>query len=273
MLKMCLVSVIIPYFNSEGTILRALKSVKAQSFKDYEIILVDDGSRDGSHGIVEAFKGENLELKIINIYQENMGPSAARNNGIRHAKGEYIAFLDADDEWRYEKLDIQLTLMEEEDIDMLGCNYYLIKDNSKSKFCFVKEKLKRITFKELLYKHYFATPCVIVRKSVLLESGFFPEKQHYMEDSYVFTSIARKYRAFMCSDGLVNIYKLPYGEAGLSSKLWEMEKYELLNFRKFRKENNGYEEKLNFMQYLGVNFFSLLKYIKRSITVKIRIVN
>lgn len=267
---MCKVSVIIPYYNSEATLVRALNSVKSQTFKDYEIILIDDGSIDNSHKVADAFITQNLYINIINLYQENMGPSVARNNGIKNAKGEYIAFLDSDDEWRPEKLDIQLTFMKNKDIDMLGCNYYLIKDMKQSEFRFVNEKLKNITFNDLLYKHYFATPCVIVKKGVFEDIGYFPEQQHYMEDSYIFTSIARKYKAFIISDCLVNIYKLPYGETGLSSKLWEMEKYELLNFRKFRKENNRYQEKLYFMQYAGVNFFSLLKYIKRKITVNLR---
>lgn len=269
-ISMYKVSVVIPYYNSEATILRALNSVKAQTLKDYEIILVDDGSRDNSHNVVDAFIAENLYIKITNIYQENMGPSIARNRGIREATGEYIAFLDSDDEWQPHKLEVQLGVMKENNLDMLGCNYYLIKDGIKSEFCFIREKLKQIEFKVLLYKHYFATPCVVVRRDVFEAIGYFPEQQHYMEDAYIFASIAREFRAYMISDCLVNIYKLPYGDTGLSSRLWEMEKYELINLRKFRSENNNYEEKLSLIQFLGANAFSLLKYIKRKLTVKIR---
>lgn len=264
------VSVIIPYYNRETMLLRALKSVKSQTFTDFEIILIDDGSTDKSHKIVDDFINENLHINIKNIYQRNMGPSIARNNGIKRAEGEYIAFLDSDDEWLPEKLSIQIALMEKCDIDLLGCNYYLIKNNRVNEFIFIHDKLKQITFKRLLTKHYYATPCVVVRKEVFEDVGYFPENQHYMEDSYIFTSIARKYKTYMISDFLVNIYKLPYGEDGLSSNLWEMEKYELLNIKRFRKENIKYKEKLTLVLYIGVNVFSIVKYIKRRIAVMAR---
>jgi glycosyltransferase involved in cell wall biosynthesis len=262
---MCKVSVVIPYYNSKDTILRALYSVISQTFKDYEIILVDDGSIDNSHRLVDSLIEKYPDIKFFNIYQNNMGPSWARNNGIKMAKGEYIAFLDSDDEWLPEKLERQILLMEANDIDMLGCNYYLVKDNIKSEFSFVKERLKEVSFIAILFKHYYATPCVVVKREVIAHVGLFPETQNFMEDAYVFTNIARKYRAYMIADFLVNIYKLPYGDNGLSGNIDIMEKYELLNIKRFREENNKYDEKLGIFLYFVVKFFSVIKYIKRKV--------
>ena len=87
-------SVVIPLYNKENCIRKTLESVKKQRFKDYEVIVVDDGSTDRSLEEAEKMKCENISI----IRQQNQGVSVARNTGILHAQGEYIAFLDADDE-------------------------------------------------------------------------------------------------------------------------------------------------------------------------------
>jgi len=100
-----LVSVIVPVYNREHCIKRAIDSVLAQSFRDFEVVVVDDGSKDGTAGILKSY-GESIRL----IRQENAGVSAARNTAIRAARGRWIAFLDSDDEWRPEKLEWQMKM-------------------------------------------------------------------------------------------------------------------------------------------------------------------
>src|SRR4051812_30232823 len=93
------VSVIIPAHNSADFIGTAVESVLAQTFADYEIVVVDDGSTDGTREVLERFEG-----RIVYLHQQNRGVSAARNAGIRRSRGELVCFLDADDIWRPEKL-------------------------------------------------------------------------------------------------------------------------------------------------------------------------
>jgi glycosyltransferase involved in cell wall biosynthesis len=98
-----LISVIIPTFNREHCVRQSLDSVLAQTFQDFELIVVDDGSTDGTVEILKSY-GDKIRL----ICQKNAGAGAARNAGIRAAQGKHVAFLDSDDQWRPEKLEVQM---------------------------------------------------------------------------------------------------------------------------------------------------------------------
>jgi glycosyltransferase involved in cell wall biosynthesis len=104
-----LVSVIIPNYNYANYLREAVESVLSQTYKNIEIIVVDDGSKDKSAEVLQEF-GD----KITVIFQQNAGVSAARNNGVANSKGEYIAFLDADDVWLAEKIEKQIKLFSED---------------------------------------------------------------------------------------------------------------------------------------------------------------
>lgn len=115
-----MISVVIPLYNKEKQIAYTLQSVFNQTFQDFEIVIIDDGSTDGSVAEVEKFSDSRIRL----IHQQNAGVSAARNRGIGEAKGELIAFLDADDEWKPEYLASQYYLYQKyPDCSVYACNY------------------------------------------------------------------------------------------------------------------------------------------------------
>ncbi|MBI4776775.1 MAG: glycosyltransferase family 2 protein [Deltaproteobacteria bacterium] len=97
--KSPLVTIVIPLFNKALYIERTLESISAQTFQDFEVIVVDDGSTDEGPLLTELWMERHPKLRIVLLRQENRGPGAARNTGIKQARGKYITFLDADDEW------------------------------------------------------------------------------------------------------------------------------------------------------------------------------
>ncbi len=106
-----LVSVIMPVFNAEETLQRAVASVQAQDYPDWEVILIEDGSSDGSADLCADLAAADPRIQVLH-QPRNSGAAAARNSGLKIARGRYIAFLDADDEWLPEKLSCQLAFMQ-----------------------------------------------------------------------------------------------------------------------------------------------------------------
>jgi len=118
-----LVSVIIPFYNCEKYLGSCIKSLKAQTFADYEILFIDDGSTDGSAAIVSAY-GET-DSRALLVSQANAGVSAARNNGLALAKGDYILFVDGDDHIHPQLMEKCLDCAKTNDADMVCCDYIL----------------------------------------------------------------------------------------------------------------------------------------------------
>jgi glycosyltransferase involved in cell wall biosynthesis len=261
---MPIVSVIIPYYNSANTIIRALESVTKQSFIDFEIILVDDGSRDNSHTIVDDYIKKQNKIKFQHYFQENAGPAEARNFGISKSDAEYIAFLDSDDSWLDRKLEIQIKLMAENNIDLLGSNINIVEPNGKiNRKYYIKRQWEYVSFNKLLFKHYFYTSSVVIHKKVLDNIGGFPEKQKYAEDTLLFARITREYRTAVISDFLVNAYKPLFGESGLSGNLRETNRYVLKNFEALRRENVNSQKKIGQGLYVLILLFSNIKYFRK----------
>lgn len=257
-------SVIIPYYNSASTIIRAIESIVTQTFTDFEIILVDDGSNDNTHIIVDDYIKKHEEINFKHYYQENVGPSEARNLGISKATAKYIAFLDSDDSWVSNKLEIQIKLMEGNKIDILGSNINIVETNGKIilKY-FVKSQLEYISFYQLLFKHYFYTSSVVIRKKVLDNIGGFPKKQKYAEDTLLFAKITRNYKSALSKDFLVNTYKPLFGESGLSGNLKETNKYVLKNFKVLKGGNANSPQKIGHCLYVLILLFSNIKYFRK----------
>lgn len=124
-----MISIVIPIYNAELYLERCIESVISQKDMDWEMILIDDGSKDNSSEICKELCETNSRIKYI--YQENRGPSAARNRGIQEAKGQYLMFLDADDYWEDNLLEIVVPRLGES--DLLCFNYYRYSQRTRKK--------------------------------------------------------------------------------------------------------------------------------------------
>jgi glycosyltransferase involved in cell wall biosynthesis len=169
---MPLVSVIIPTYNAGPYLLEAIESVLDQSFKDFEIIVVDDASDDDTEERLRP-----IADRIVYIRQNHAGSAVARNRGILSASGRYIAFLDADDLWLRDKLEKQVALMEENPgavVVVTGHNRLAHFTNSDGKArAAPKFAPRKVEFLEILRQPVIHTSSVMVRRDALAEAGIF----------------------------------------------------------------------------------------------------
>ena len=199
-------SVVIPLYNKAEYISRTLKSVLAQSFQNFEVIVVDDGSRDDSLKIARQTDSDKIRV----IAQENQGTAVARNTGIEHASGEYIAFLDADDEWKSNYLETIDTLTEKyPQSDVFVTAYRVVMGKNKYNYS------SRLTPDEGCLESYWMTfqypydfvwtSATVIRKSTVLKAGCFKPGERIGQDLDLWARVARinprvAYSSAVCVD-------------------------------------------------------------------------
>ncbi len=125
-----LVSIITPCYNSADFIVPTIQSVLDQSYQNWELMVIDDCSKDDTCQIVEGFAQRYSNIKLVKLPQ-NRGVANARNIGLEHTRGKYVAFLDSDDIWLKDKLALQVTYMEDKNLAMTFCAYHRIDEEGK----------------------------------------------------------------------------------------------------------------------------------------------
>ncbi len=161
---MPLISIITPAYNASRTIADAITSVQSQTFQDWEMIIVDDSSGDGTGAIVERFAADDRRIRLIRR-AENNGSAAARNAGLKAAHGRYIAFLDADDLWLPEKLVTQLAFMQDNIVAASYHAYRRITLNGKPGR--LLRGPARVTFDTLLHRNSVETITVMLDRDMV----------------------------------------------------------------------------------------------------------
>ena len=196
------ISAVIPAYNSALFLPQAIASIRRQTHPIHEIIIVDDGSIDNT---AEVVAGLGQDIKYL--HQQNAGPAAARNHGIDNATGQYIAFLDADDQWSSQKTEQQMAIMEKQpDVALIASDMTEIDLSDKVLVDSVLRKHGMHDFFQglngmpvpqalalLVRKNFIPTGTVIVKKAVLAETGGFNLNIRYGEDLELWARIARRY--------------------------------------------------------------------------------
>jgi glycosyltransferase involved in cell wall biosynthesis len=211
------ISIILPTFNRSRYLPLALDSILAQTYRDLEVIVVDDGSTDDTEQVVMPYSGQ-----IKYIYQENQGRGAARNVGLQYATGEYIAFLDSDDLWHPDKLERQVPVLEAnadsafvhgpvDVIDENGC-----KDEKGTKNIlrlFKKAGRSGFSYENLIDSCLIFMSAILVKKECFRTVGVFDRSLRILEDLDWYLRVARRYRiAYLDGSPLVS-YRFHKGNA------------------------------------------------------------
>ena len=198
-------SVIIPTYNRGYLIGKALGSVYRQTWKDYEIIVVDDGSTDNTREILKEESFRNDKVKYVR-HKVNRGVSAARNTGILHSNGEYIDFLDSDDRWLPSKLNEQMRVLRSYDgeIGLVYTGYRLRRaDGGVVNFI---PKYDGYVFDKLLNRNFISCSSVVVPKKIFDVVGMFDERLLAHQDYDMWLRIAKKYPIKLIPKPLVECY-------------------------------------------------------------------
>ena len=224
------VSVIVPMHNSSKHIQECIESVINQTYKNIELIIVDDKSTDNSLEIAESIKDERI--KIIKLSQ-NVGAAMARNRGIDEASGEYICFLDSDDYWYKEKIEKQVKFIKENDYTFIYSAYEFLKENKKH-IAYVPES---ITYKQALKNTTIFTSTVMFNMKYLNKKDIYMENVKRGQDTLTWWKVLKKGITAYGINKPLAIYRV--GEKSLSSnklkalkRTWYIYKLQDLSFVK-----------------------------------------
>jgi len=226
-------SIIIPLYNKEVSIRNTIQSVLDQSFQDFEIIVVNDGSTDRSADVVAKID----EPKIRLIHQKNQGVSTARNKGIEESQRDWIVFLDGDDLWEKNHLEVLKDMIEQYPQDKVFCtsfiksNQHMPAQNDNS--IVVIENY----FKEVINHNFFWTSVTCLHKSVFTKVGVFVRHLSRGEDMELWTRVGREYR-FIKSNQITAIYCIDAeNRSDLSFNLCKSRAY----YYDFKSSTSSYE--------------------------------
>ncbi len=236
------ISVVMPAYNAGRTIRAAIRSVQEQTWTDWELLVADDGSEDLTRQIVREIAGSDGRVRLLEQGTDGRGPraaggaAAARNRGVRAARGPWVAFLDSDDLWEPEKLEKQIALVRERqargqppDIVFTGCGYMDERGRRSSFFLHVPEE---VSYRQLLKQNVIGCSTVLIRRERALENPMPSGEVH--EDYVVWLRILRGGGAACGIDEPLMIYRLSSG-----SKSGDKRKAAAMTCRSYREAGLG----------------------------------
>ena len=194
-----MISVIIPTYNRANKIENSVRSVLNQTYKDLELIIVDDGSKDDTKSVIDSIK----DSRIRYCCQENAGACAARNKGIKLSNGEYIAFHDSDDIWLPEKLSRQLQTMEKTGADIIFCQLRRLKAGERTRYLPEMDQSGFIAYNDLMVG--IGTQALLMKRVVAEDFSFDDRAPRYQDMEWLLRA-AKKYTVYGMKEPLVDYY-------------------------------------------------------------------
>lgn len=249
-----MISVVIPVFNAERFLIETLESVRRQTYQNYEVICVDDGSADGSLQVLKEYQHKHSNMNITVLAQENKGPATARNLGMKYAKGRFLAFLDADDLWREDKLEKQLEFLLKMNaaFSFTGYEFADSAGNRNGKVVHVPE---HITYKEALRNTTISTITVLFDREKIPKKLLLMPEDCDREDTATWWNILRNgYDAYGLDDTF-SVYRRHKGSHS-ANKLRAV----YGTFKLYRKQEN-----MSLFQSVAYLLVNLTRAVKRRI--------
>ncbi len=200
------VSINLCCYNSERYLQETLQSIIAQTYKDWELVIIDDGSTDSTESIIKGYV--NRGYPIIHRYQKNHGLGYSRNEALRHSRGEFVAFIDHDDLWMPDKLQRQVSVFKERpEVDFIYSNYLILK-NGKTRTAFTREQPEGAVFESFLYRYPVALVTSMLRRDTLVKRRIeFDENIRLSEEYDVFMRLLYGSRAAYIREPLA-VYRI-----------------------------------------------------------------
>ena len=216
------ISVIIPTYNRARPVRRAIDSALKQNYEALEVIVVDDGSTDDTLELLQAFHDE---IKVVAL-EENHGVSHARNRGIEAARGEWLAFLDSDDRWHLDKLEMQATFHDHyPELRISQCDEIWIRNGARVNPMRKHAKLGGQIFLQCLPRCIVSPSAVMMHRSVFHDVGLFDENLPACEDYDLWLRIAKRYEIGFLSKQLLTRYG--GHDDQLSRRYWGMDRFRI----------------------------------------------
>lgn len=201
-----MISVVIPTHNRADLLSRAIVSVMNQTYKDIEIVVVSDGSTDNTKNVVEKFARDDARIRFIEYFPAK-GGNIARNIGIEHSVGEYLAFLDDDDEWTPRKLEKQLNVLKNDSqIGLVYTGVNIIYFNEKIKYKFKSSSEGDLSKKILLDNYIGTTSTVMLKRELLDKTGTFDNALKALQDYDLWIRCCQYSRVGCVDECLVNYF-------------------------------------------------------------------
>ena len=227
------ISVIIPTYNRKKYIRRAIDSVIRQSYKPFEIIVIDDGSTDGTYELIkQSYSSSQISLKK----QKNNGVSSARNKGIKLANGDWIAFLDSDDEWFKNKLELQVREIKKSKTFICHTNEIWIRNGIRVNQMKKHQKYGGSIFEKCLDMCRISPSSVMIHRRIFDEIGLFDEDLIICEDYDLWLRISSKYPVLYLDSMLIK--KFGGHEDQLSKNINGIEQFRIQSLEKILKNQS-----------------------------------
>jgi len=252
--KEILVSVVLPSYNAEAYLTKTIDSVLLQTEKDFELIIIDDCSTDGSVKLIECYAKSDSRITYQVLEKNSGGPACPRNKGLELSKGRYIAFIDSDDVWHPEKLRIQLQAMRQNGLDFSSTRLQSFKGFGDIEFKAINNELsfEIIDIKHLLKKNILAASSVMFDRSKVGAMSFSENQKHIaVEDYKMWLDIHQdsSIRSGRLNAPLV-FYRVRKGSISRSKTIMALKIYRLLGEIELNGKHLGLKRYYYFLTYL-----------------------